>query len=71
MDSNPPSDGESTKPGQLHFFYPRHGGKANTEVLREGYGRIYFANSEYMGLQSIVGALTEGQRAARQAVAMI
>lgn len=37
-----------------------------TKVLRQGYGRVIFANGELRGLQGFLGAFGEGQNAARQ-----
>lgn len=48
------------------FVHPHDGSAAPSDVLRAGYGNIHFAHSELFGVQEFVGALTEGQRAARQ-----
>jgi len=51
---------------QPGFVHPHDGSTAPSDVLRAGYGNIHFAHSELFGVQEFVGALTEGQRAARQ-----
>jgi len=53
------------------FFHPLSGGKSNSDIIREGYGHIYFAHSELRGLQAFAGAYAEGQRAARQVLKSI
>ncbi|MFZ5998644.1 MAG: NAD(P)-binding protein [Nitrospirota bacterium] len=51
---------------QPGFYFGRDGHPAPHEVIRKGFGRIAFANSELNGHQHWVGAVSEGQRAARQ-----
>ena len=51
---------------QPGFVHGLNGKPSNSEVLRQGYGRIIFANGELRGLQGFLGAFGEGQNAARQ-----
>ena len=53
---------------QPGFMYPAGGGKSNSDIVREGFDRIFFAHSELYGVQAFIGAVSEGQRAARQAL---
>ncbi|NIB44891.1 twin-arginine translocation signal domain-containing protein [Pseudomaricurvus alkylphenolicus] len=53
------------------FFHPAGGGTSNSDTLRQGYDRIFFANGELRGLQGTLGAHSEGQRAARQVLEII
>lgn len=56
---------------QPGFFHPRDGGVSDSDRIREGYGRVFFAHSELRGLQAFVGAHAEGVRAARQVIAAV
>ncbi|PQA86544.1 NAD(P)-binding protein [Hyphococcus luteus] len=56
---------------QPGFMYPAGGGKSNSDIVREGFGRIFFAHSELYGVQAFIGAVGEGQRAARQALSFV
>ena len=55
---------------QPGFFHPANGEASPSDVLRAGYGRIFFAHSELRGLQAFAGANAEGYRAARQVIAL-
>lgn len=54
----------SPQPG---FFFGANGEGGAGDILREGYGRIYFGHSELTGRQNWHAAVREGNRAARQA----
>ena len=56
-----------TPPG---FFFGKDGQPAPRDVIREPYGRIAFAHAELMGYQMWEGAVHEGERAGKQAIAM-
>lgn len=43
------------------FYFGGHGGKAAREVLRQPFGRIAFAHSEFNGHQHWAGAVEEGR----------
>ncbi len=53
------------------FVHGVGGQPSNSNILRGGYGRIRFANSELRGLQGFLGGFAEGQRAARQVLELI
>ena len=56
-----------TPPG---FFFGKDGQLAPRDVIREPYGRIALAHAELMGYQMWEGAVHEGERAGKQAIAM-
>jgi len=56
------------EPGFVHGL---NGQESNSNVLREGFGRIRFANGELRGLQGFLGAFGEGQRAGRQVLEVL
>jgi len=53
------------------FYYGVNGKPAPSEVLRKPLGNVTFGHSELAGLQSAGPAVTEGDRAARQALAIL
>lgn len=48
------------------FYFGRDGRPPAHEVIRGGYGAVRFAHAELLGAQDWKGAVSEGQRAARQ-----
>lgn len=50
------------------FYYGRDGQPSAREIVAKGYGRIAIGHSELGGHQSATGAMSQGQRAARQAL---
>ncbi|WP_019531375.1 NAD(P)-binding protein [Dasania marina] len=55
---------------QPGFFFGENGQPAPRDVVREGYGRIRFAHSELTGEQLWTNACHEGERAAKQVLAL-
>ncbi|NIB40455.1 FAD-binding oxidoreductase [Pseudomaricurvus alkylphenolicus] len=55
---------------QPGFFFGKDGRPAPRDVVREGYGRVRFAHSELSGEQLWTNACHEGERAAKQILAM-
>ena len=53
------------------FFFDRGGRISPRNVVREGYGRVFFGHSETSGRQLWSVATEEGRRAAKQALAML
>ena len=53
---------------QPGFYFGRDGRPAARTVIRSGFGRIAFGHSELNGHQHWLGAVSEGQRAAQQAM---
>jgi spermidine dehydrogenase len=53
------------------FYYGQNGRPSAREIVAAGYGRIAIGHSELGGHQSATGAMAQGQRAARQALAAI
>lgn len=51
------------------FYFGSNGEPAAREIVAKGYGRIAIGHSELGGHQSATGAMAQGQRAARQAMA--
>ena len=58
----------SPQPG---FHFGRDGKAAPKEIVRRGYGRVRFGHSELTGYMSHTRALSEGARAAQDAMAQI
>lgn len=58
----------SPQPG---FHFGRDGKAAPKEIVRRGYGRVQFGHSELTGYMSHTRALSEGARAAQDAMAQI
>lgn len=56
-----------TPPG---FFFGKDGKPGPASVIQEPHGRIAFAHAELMGMQMWEGAVHEGERAGKQALAM-
>ena len=56
----------SPQPG---FYFGQNGNPPAREVVRKGYGRISFGHSELTGVQAWSNGITEGGRAAREAIA--
>ena len=54
----------SPQPG---FHFGKDGEEAPKEIVKKGYGRIYFGHSELSGYMSHTRALNEGSRAAKSA----
>jgi spermidine dehydrogenase len=50
------------------FYYGSNGQPSAREIVAKGYGRIAIGHSELGGHQSATGAMTQGQRAAAQAM---
>jgi spermidine dehydrogenase len=50
------------------FYYGRDGRTSAREIVAKGYGRIAIGHSELGGHQSATGAMTQGARAAREAL---
>jgi spermidine dehydrogenase len=50
------------------FYFGRDGRPSAREIVAKGYGRIAIGHSELGGHQSATGAMSQGQRAARQAL---
>jgi spermidine dehydrogenase len=53
------------------FYFGRDGQPSAREIVVKGYGRIAMGHSELGGHQSATGAMSHGQRAARQALALL
>lgn len=53
------------------FYYGRDGQPPAREIVARGYGRIAIGHSELGGHQSATGAMSQGQRAARQVLARL
>lgn len=53
------------------FFFDRNGKTSPMNVLRKGYGRMFFGHSETAGRQLWSVATAEGRRAAKQALALL
>jgi spermidine dehydrogenase len=52
-----------------NFFYGQNGAPAAREIVQKGFGRIIIGHSELNGHQSMSGAMSQGARAAEQALA--
>jgi spermidine dehydrogenase len=53
------------------FVHGLNGKQSHADRLREGHGRVLFANGELHGMQGFVGAFGEGKRAADQVMGLI
>jgi spermidine dehydrogenase len=53
------------------FFFGKDGAPPPHEVIRKGYGRVQFANSELQGNMNMAHAMLEGRRGSRAAMAML
>ncbi|MGH7185408.1 MAG: FAD-dependent oxidoreductase, partial [Pseudomonadota bacterium] len=53
------------------FFYDRNGKTSPMNVIRNGYGRVFFGHSETAGRQLWSVAAAEGRRAAQQALELL
>jgi spermidine dehydrogenase len=53
---------------QPGFYFGRSGSRAPSSVIRQGFGRISFGHSELSGRQNWPHAISEGKRAALQAL---
>jgi spermidine dehydrogenase len=53
------------------FFFGRDGQPAPHAIIRKGYGRVRFANSELQGNMNMAHAMLEGRRAAREVAQFI
>ena len=53
----------ATPPG---FFFGQDGKPAPSDIIRQPHGRMTFAHAELQGSQTWTGAVSEGERAARQ-----
>lgn len=53
------------------FYYGQNGRPAAREIVAKGYGRIAIGHSELGGHQSATGAMSQGQRAAQQAMTVL
>lgn len=56
---------------QPGFLLGRDGKPSPLQIVREGYGRIFFGHSECAGAQNWPNAAQEGSRAARQALSVL
>jgi spermidine dehydrogenase len=53
------------------YYYGLDGKPAPREVIRKGFGRIAFGHSDLSGDQGWDSACTEGERAAKQVLALL